>query len=394
MPACSSSFIAARRGQPGAGDGDGLLELWHVCSVLPDPRKPQGIRHSVATVVALAVAAVAAGARSLSGIGAWAGDLPGPVRARFGVGRAVPSTATFARVLAGVDTDVLDGVLCAWTAVRAGPGLSSAPIAVDGKTARGARRADGSRVHLFAALTHDDTPLGQVVAPTKGFEIAVFRTLLDRVDLRGRVVTADALHTQVAHAHYLHAHGAHYAFTVKANQPRLRARLAALPWDQVPVGDVQVQAGHGRRERRAVQLIGKVRPAIGFPHARLVARITRTRAGHEGNDPTHEAVYVISNLPEDTTAGQIAALVRGHWAIENRLHWVRDVTFDEDRSTVRTGALPAAMATLRNTAIGLLRATGVTNIAATTAAMNRRVTRVLALLEPPSTVLTSQHGRL
>ena len=258
-------------------------------------------------------------------------------------------------------------------------------MAVDGKSARGARRPDGSRVHLFAALTHDGLPAGQVIAPAKGFEIAAFRTLLDRVDLRGRVVTADALHTQVAHAHYLHRHGAHYVLTVKGNQPKLRARPAALPWAQVPIARVDLSAAPGRREQRTVQLISRVRPGLGFPHARLVARITRTRARPDATRGTREVVYAISDLPEDTTPEAIAALVRGHWAIENRLHWVRDVTFDEDRSTVRTGTLPAAMATLRNTAIGLLRTTGTTNIAAATAALHRRATRVMALLETPET---------
>lgn len=288
-------------------------------------------------MLALAVAAVGAGARSLSGIGAWAADLPLGYRGRFGVGRAVPSTATFARVPAGVDPDVLDAVLCAWLATRTPDrvGPVPVPVAVDGKTARGARRPDG-----------------------------------------------------------LHYRGAYYVFTVKGNQPKLRARLAGLPWAQVPIADVDVAGRHGRRERRAVQLISQVRPGLGFPHARLVARITRTRSRPGATAATREIVYAISDLPDDTTPERIAALVRGHWAIENRLHWVRDVTFDEDRSTVRTGTLPAAMATLGNTATGLLRIAGTTNIAAATAALHRRATRVLALLDNPRTVLTSRPDRL
>ena len=394
MPAHPSSFIAERRGQGGDGDGQGRIELWHVLSVAADPRAARGIRHPLSTVLTLAVAAVAAGARSLTGISAWAADLPVVHRSRFGVGRAVPSAATFARVLAGVDADVLDAVLCAWLGARTGPRGGLAPLAVDGKTARGARRGDGSRVHLFAAVTHDGRPVGQVTAPAKGFEIAAFRTLLDRVDLHGRVVTADALHTQVTHAHYLHRHGAHYVFTVKGNQPRLHARLVALPWGQVRVAHLDVAKAHGRTERRTVQLITKIRPGLGFPHARLAARITRTRTGPDATGRTVEVVYAISDLPEDTSPERIGAFVRGHWAMKNRLHWVRDVTFDEDRSQVRTGTAPQAMATLRNTAIGLLRAAGATNIAATSAAMHRRASRLLALLEAPRTVLTSQPGRL
>ena len=213
MPASVSSFIPAPGGTPSLDvrreQGD-VIELWQVLSTLTDPRDRRGVRHDLATVLTLAVAAVAAGARSLVAIAGWASDLPRPYWPRFGVARATPSAATFSRVLARVDADVLDAVLGAWTTVAAGDLARGAAIAVDGKTARGARRPDGTRVHLFAAITHGTAiPLGQVTAATKGYEIAAFAAILDRLDLRGRVITGDALHTQVAHAHYLHRHGGH-----------------------------------------------------------------------------------------------------------------------------------------------------------------------------------------
>ena len=226
------------------------------------------MRHDLATVLTLAVAGVSTGARSLVAIAAWAGDLPRAYWSRFGVRRCTPTAATFARPLARVDPDVLDAVLGAWTTAAAGDLARQAAIAVDGKSARGAWRGDGSRVHLFAAITHGTAiPLGQVATATKGYEIAAFATLLDRVDLHGRVITTDALHTQRSHAHYLHRHGAHYAFTVKRNQPSLHERLAALPWAQVPIGHVSLEHGHGRTEHRTVQLISAVHPRLGFPQA-------------------------------------------------------------------------------------------------------------------------------
>lgn len=213
MPAFVSSFIPAACGTPDRRERrerDGVIELWQVLSTLADPRDRRGVRHDLATVLTLAVAAVAAGARSVVAIAGWAGDLPRVYWPRFGVGRAAPSAATFSRVLARVDPDVLDAVLGAWVTAAAGALAGEAAIAVDGKTARGARRSDGTRVHLFAAVTHGSAiPLGQVTAATKGYEIAAFATVLDRLDLQGRIITADALHTQVAHAHYLHRHGAH-----------------------------------------------------------------------------------------------------------------------------------------------------------------------------------------
>jgi len=142
---------------------------------------------------------------------------------------------------------------------------------------------------------------------------AAFAIVLYRVELHGRVITADALHTQVAHAHYLHRHGAHYVFTVKGNQPHLYRRLAAQPWNQIPVAHTTLALAHGRAERRTVQLISTVRPGLGFPHARLAARITRTRARPGATAASQEVVYAISNLPADTTAERIGDLVRGHW---------------------------------------------------------------------------------
>lgn len=399
MPASVSSFIAASGGTPSADvrrDRDGVIELWQVLSTLCDPRDRRGVRHDLATVLTLAVAAVSAGARSLVAIAGWAGDLPRPYWSRFGVTRRVPSAATFARVLARVDADALDAVLGAWTTAAAGALVHEAPIAVDGKTARGARRPDGTRVHLFAAITHGSAiPLGQVTAATKGYEIAAFATVLDRVDLRGRVITGDALHTQVAHAHYLHRHGGHYVFTVKRNQPTLHTRLTALPWAQVPIGHTRTEQGHGRTEERTVQLIARVQPQLGFPHARLAARIVRTRTTTTGTT-TREIVYAISDLTaEQADAQRIGELVRGHWVIENQLHWVRDVTYGEDHHQLRTGTAPQAMATLRNTALALLRIAGATNIAATTTALSRRVRRVLAVVEhEPRITLRSRQGQL
>ena len=173
-------------------------------------------------------------------------------------------------------------------------------------------------------------------------------------------MTADALHTQRAHATYLGGRGAAYLFTVKANQPRLHHQLRTMPWKDVPVADVTDGRGHGRRERRRVKLLA-VPPGPGeilFPRARLALQITRQRRGTRTGRWSTETVYVITDLTLDQTSAQeLADALRGRWGIENRLHWIRDVTFGEDLSQVRTGHGPAVMATLRNPAISLPAAT-------------------------------------
>lgn len=346
--------------------------LWQVLATLPEPRDRRGIRHSLPSVIAVALAAVLAGARTLAAIGEWAADLPVHLRPRFGITRRPPSAATVRRVLEAVDADLFDAVLHAWlVAISPPPGPGSSEpadrqrsamvpvaftaVAVDGKTCRGARGLQGRRTHLFSMAEHTSgIPLGQVNAGGKDHEIAAFAAVLDRIDLHGVIITADALHTQRAHAHYLHRHHAHYLFIVKGNQPTLHDQLAALPWTQVPIGHATAQKGHGRREERNLQVIAKVGTGIAFPHARQVLRIHRTR--RSGAKAEHKVLYAVTSLPDELAGpARLAALVRGHWGIENKIHWVRDVVYDEDRSQVRTGTLPRAMATLRNIAIGAIR---------------------------------------
>ncbi len=386
MPAPVSSLIPAadalraHQVEPGHGVP---VEVWEVLSIITDPRGRRGRRYELATVLVVALAAVVGGSRSLASIAGWAADLPTWHWPRLGITRRPPSLSTIRRVLLRVDPEVVDAVLHAWLATLTPVSSRWRAVAVDGKTCRGARQTDGSQVHLFSIVDHaTGVPLGQVNAGGKDHEIAAFAAVLDRINLNGVIVTADALHTQRGHAHYLHRHGGRYVFVVKRNQPTLYDQLAGLPWSKVPVAHRVVEKGHGRRESRTLQLTG-VRAGIGFPHARLAGRIVRNRTETATGETTQEIVYVVTSLGwSDIAPADLATLVRGHWSIENKVHWVRDLTFDEDHSTVRTGTLPQLMATLRNTAIGLLRLRGKhTNIAAATRSLGRQTGQLLDLID-------------
>jgi predicted transposase YbfD/YdcC len=399
VPAPVSSLIptaqALRLAHPG-DDRDLPVAVWDVLSTVIDPRDRRGRRHELATVLVVSLAAVLAGAQTLAGIAGWAGDQSPWTLRRVGIRRRPPSLSTIRRVLLLVDADVLDAVLHAWLAALA-PSLPAPAafraVAVDGKTCRGAVGPDGARVHLFSIVDHaSGVPLGQVHAPSKGFEIAAFATVLDRIDLAGVVVTADALHTQRAHARYLHRHRGRYLFIVKGNQPTLHTQLRALPWAQVPVLDRQHGKGHGRRETRTLQA-ASVPAGIGFPHAQLAVRVTRTRTDVRTARSTHETVHAVTSLGwDDVTAARLAEIIRGHWAIENRVHHVRDTTFAEDASQVRTGTAPRVMATLRNVAIGVIRTRqDGPNIAAATRSLSRRAELVLKLLGHAEATKSQQH---
>jgi len=160
----------------------------------------------------------------------------------------------------------------------------------------------------------------------------------------------------------------------------LHRQLAALPWAEVPAGHLTRGKGHDRAESRTVKLVA-VTAGIGFPHARLAIQITRRRRSLTSRKWHTEIVYAVTDLTcSDIGPDRLAALIRGHWGIENRLHWVRDVTFAEDHCQVRTGAGPAVMATLRNLVVSRHRLAGATNIAAACRHVSRHPKRALQLL--------------
>lgn len=218
----------------------------------------------------------------------------------------------------------------------------------------------------MACLDHAaGVTLGQVEISEKTNEIPMFSTLLDKIDdLAEVVVTADALHAQREHAEYLHRRGAHYVLTAKGNQPGLRQQLASQPWKDVPVGHRETDNSHGRTVTRTYKVI-TIAGGILFPHAAQAIQITRTRKRKNGSHRAkRETVYAITSLTaEQARPAELARYTRGHWHVENKLHWVRDVTMGEDASRITTGGGPRVMAGIRNLAISLLRLAGRTNIA-------------------------------
>jgi predicted transposase YbfD/YdcC len=347
-------------------------------ATVTDPRARAGRRHPLVAILVLAAAAVLAGARSITAIAEWAAEAPQPMRAALGTrcdprtGRwvwAVPTETTIRRTLGRVDPEALAAAIGAWLADRDQPDQRRRAVAVDGKTLRGARRAaDGRQAHLLAAMDHATrVVLAQRQVDGAPGEVPAFQPLLADLDLAGAVVTADALHTHPDAAEFLvTSKQAHYLFCVKANQPTLLARCARLPWHHVPVLDRTRDRGHGRVELRTLKAVTVHH--FGFPHTAQVLQVTRkTRDLRDGNIRRWRTVvvYAITSLAvAQASPARLADLLRGHWAIENGLHYVRDVTFAEDASRVRTGTAPQVMACLRNLIIGVLCRAGPVNLAA------------------------------
>lgn len=366
--------------------------LKEVLEGVTDPRDRRGVRHPLVSVLCLAVTGILAGCRSLTAIWEHAADLEPADLGALGLeeGRALPSESTIRRVLQDLDPAGLDARLTSWFFTRTGAIAGRRVIAVDGKTMRGARTGSNPAPHLLAALDQAaGTALTQRRVADKSNEIPALPELLAPLDLDGAVVTADAMHTQTGTAQWIISRGAHYVLTVKNNQPGLKRALKKLPWKDVPSTSVP-DGSHGRRVRRTVQAVEA--PAwIDFPGAAQVIRIRRTRTVNKrggGRRTTTEVAHLICSLPmTDAPPELVASWARGHWAIENRLHWIRDVVFDEDRHQLRTRNGPQIMAALRNLAISLIRLLHGPRapIAATTRAMARRPERAIRLLTQPTT---------
>jgi len=390
VPADASSLIPPAldqlRENPRVGPEElpGLLER---LAEVPDPRDPRGVRHRLAVVLALTACAVLAGATSLLAVGEWIADAPGHVLEQVGANpdpllpmRVLPAESTVRRLLARVDGDALDRAVGRWLADRLPKATGLRGLAVDGKSLRGAAKANGRKIHLLAALEHaTGLVLAQMDVGEKTNEITCFQPLLDTLaDLAGVVVTSDAMHTQREHADYLLDRAAHYIVIVKGNQKKLRRQLKSLPWKDIPLQGRTRGTGHGRSEIRRIK-VATVNSLL-FPGARQAVQIKRRRTDRKTGKTTVKTVYAVTSLTaEQATPAQLARLVRDHWTIE-ALHHVRDTTFAEDASQLRTGNAPRAMATWRNLAIGALRAAGAKNIAAGLRRNARDPRRPLALL--------------
>ncbi|MEV5646387.1 ISAs1 family transposase [Streptomyces flaveolus] len=179
-------------------------------------------------------------------------------------------------------------------------------------------------------------------------------------------MAGDALRTQRDHARFLdETKKAHYVFTVKRNQKNLYTQQSTLPWEKATVKPYDRITGHGRKNTRAVQALTVTDLGVDFPHTAQAAKVVRHRTDTTSGKHSRETVYIITDLTSrQASPERIAEILRAHWVIENRLHFVRDTAFREDASKIRTKHGPENMATLRSFAINQLRTAAHTNIAA------------------------------
>lgn len=365
--------------------------LIDVLAEIPDFRKARGKRHDLKSVLALACCAILCGYRSYSAIAEWGHHYGRRFTHALGFTHKPPSASTLHTIFKGVDVEVFEAKLGVWAegiTSALSPSSEATPFAtaIDGKTLRGSKKQGAPGVHLLSALSHQmGMTLAQMAVDDKSNEITAVETLLQDLVLKGRVVTVDALLTQRHVAKTIVEQGGDYVMIVKDNQPKLKADIelvfALPPWGDRQASSRTMDIGHGRIESRHLTTSEALMGYSDWPALAQVFEVGRQVIEKKTGKERWEVVYGVTSLPpERATPEQLLELVRGHWAIENKSHWVRDVTFDEDRSQVRCGSIPHVMAALRNTAIGLLRWAGYGNIAKAGRQLAAQPAQALALI--------------
>jgi predicted transposase YbfD/YdcC len=320
--------------------------------------------------------AMLCGYRSYSAIADW-GRCYGQKLARaLGFTHAkTPCAATLHHVLRKLDGPLMEAALSAWAesvlAVLPPATGELEALAIDGKTLRGSRKQGAPAGHLLAVLSHRlGLTLWQQAVADKTNEIPVLEDVLRGLVVEGRVMTMDALLTQRAIAERIVQGGGDYVMLVKGNQPQLQHDIQLVFHEAQVLAETMatietVDSGHSRLEQRRLTATSALVGYSDWPGLAQVFQLERRVLMRKSGAQRHEVVYGVTSLSRDQAGPeQLLGLVRQHWQIENKLHWVRDVTFDEDRSQVRCGSLPQVMAAVRNTAIGLMHWAGETNIAA------------------------------
>lgn len=374
--------------------------LLEALSAVPDPRKARGKQYSWVLLLTLVSSALASGERSGHGIATWVVEHRAalvvwlcPERGRL------PSESTLRRALRQVDVAALEQRMAQYTcpiAVAAEP--QSAVIspqgeilqgqALDGKAVRGAC-AHGQPTHLVSLVQHTSAvTLAQVAVEQKRNEISAAPALLQGRAGPGTVTTMDALLTQRALAEQIEQQGGYYLMVVKRNQRQLYDDLTlffqhpAIAADYEQTDRVQtITKGHGRLETRTLECSTAGADYLVWPGIAQIVRRTCERTVIKTGKHSVEVSYGLTNLGSDEArAAQLEVLWRGHWTIENRKHYVRDVTLGEDHGQAYCGSTAQALASLRNALIDLMRQHGWNNLADALRHYGASVPRVLTLL--------------
>jgi predicted transposase YbfD/YdcC len=332
---------------------------------LPDPRHTRNRRHLLIDVITIAVCGVLVGCSGPSAIQRWAKAKENWLRELLALPNGIPSRDCIRRVLGALKPEAFQACFQSWMASLVSE-ATRPTIAIDGKTMR--RSHDRIRglgpLHLVSAWASEHgLALGQVATEEKSNEITAIPELIDRIDVKGAIVTIDAMGCQKEIAQKIVDAKGDYVLAVKDNQPKLHEAIKDLFGDErqgdllkMPHRQHQTsEKGHGRKDERCYVLakIPRDFPLKNqWPSVKAVGMAVRVTEQSDGTTSGDERYFIISRY---LSGKRFAQAVRGHWGIENSLHWVLDVTFDEDQNRTRERRMADNLSWLRRFAISLLK---------------------------------------
>jgi len=338
--------------------------LAHFAS-LQDPRQAAKVLYPLPELLLLLLCGTVAGADDFVELALWGGEHLLFLRRFLPFARGIPSHDTLCEVVAALDPTLFKTCFTNWVERLRNPGPET--IAIDGKTSRRSHARSQGRgpLHTVSAwATAQRLVLGQEAASEKSNEITAIPLLLQRLELAGALVTIDAMGTQTAIARTILDGGGDYVLALKQNQPGLCAKVEALfatPPAAVAIGTHRtVESGHGRLEARTHHVCHDVSGLLSgrgspgepaFPGLTMVGMV-ESQTDRDGRIGRERRYYL---CPAKLDVETFARVVRSHWGIENRLHWILDVVFRDDLARLRTGHGPANMAVVKHMALNLLR---------------------------------------
>jgi len=344
---------------------------------ITDLRDRRGVRYQLADILTLILLAKLGGEDTVRGMAGWLKNRIVSLSTLLGFKRqSTPHQTTISRILGyGINVDDFERVLQRYFD-RQTQGEQEVVIAIDGKTLRGTiPRGQTRGIHLLAAyLPTEGVVLCQVEVDSKENEISAAPRLLQTLELRGKIVIGDAMHTQRAISVDIVRAGGDYIWTTKGNQAEVQATIARLfepelvtPGFSATPTDFQtattINKGHGRLEKRAITTSSMLNDYLNWPYVAQVFKLERRATDLTTGEISTQIVYGLTSLSAaDASPRQLMGYIRAYWHIENGLHYRRDVTFKEDACRLRIGSAARMMASLNNLALALMRRHGHSNI--------------------------------
>ena len=351
--------------------------LFETLCELEDQRDARGVRYALVTVLVFVILAKLAGENHVRGIAQWVkwraellADFLSLMKPQS------PHPTTYSRILGhAVRANEFERVVTGFFANLPEAG-HSVVVSLDGKTMRGTIPAGKSRgVHLLAAfLPEEGWVLMQVQVEEQENEIPAAIRMLKCLDLRGKVITGDALLAQKHLSAQIVEAGGDFVWIIKDNHPEVRKDIELLfapelcasgfsPSQKDMRTSQTLEKGHGRIERRTITVSSDLKDYLDWPYVQQVFKLERHFVRMRDGKVMHQTVYGLTSLAmHQASPERLLGLIRMHWQIENGLHYRRDDTLGEDRCTLRTGQAAQVMALINNLVLGLLLRRGVRNI--------------------------------